>query len=177
MIYIQTLDRGTINLEITDPDSLVLSELVRALAGIRRFNGRGYSAAQHCVHVAEILRDRGYPAGVQAGGLFHDLHEAIVGDVSTPVKMLMRKRGFDFAKIVEAPLIDAVEARFHVVVRQAPIKLVDSQICSAEADHFLGGRVGPGWPDIEPISMKIFEWSEDTAFHQFMTLAHKLGIR
>ena len=177
MNYIQTSDMRIISLDVPEPDSLVLNDLAFALAHINRFTGHAgvYSVAQHSIHVANILKDRGYPAGVQAGGLMHDAHEAITGDMSTPMKQALKAAGFDF-RAFEAPFIDAVESRFRVNTRRSSIKRVDAQICNTEADTFLGGRTGPGWPDVEPADIILPRWTPTEAYAEFLVMAIRLDV-
>lgn len=86
------------------------------LARICRFGGRlpkhgpmaFYSVADHSVLVALILREFGEPASVQYAGLMHDAHEALMGDIVTPVKRWLA------IEEKEAELAQAVCERFGV---------------------------------------------------------------
>lgn len=66
-------------------------DLALPLSRINRFNGhtsRLYSVAEHSLHVVTIMeRDLTVrDSGQLLAGLLHDAHEAIIGDVTTPVK-------------------------------------------------------------------------------------------
>lgn len=52
-----------------------------------RFNGSlgRYSVAEHCVHVHDEAQRRAYPKPVRLLALLHDAHEAMIGDITTPV--------------------------------------------------------------------------------------------
>lgn len=86
------------------------------LARVCRFGGRlpmhgpmaFYSVADHSVLVALILREFGEPASVQYAGLMHDAHEALMGDIVTPVKRWLA------IEEKEAALAQAVCERFGV---------------------------------------------------------------
>lgn len=75
-------------------EQLAVEDLSWCLARICRYGGRlprrgpiaFYSVADHSVLVALILREWGADALVQFHGLMHDAHEAIIGDITTPVK-------------------------------------------------------------------------------------------
>ena len=80
---------------------LTLHDTAWALAQTNQFTGRArwpYSVASHSLLVAQILV-RELPTEVDARpelpywGLMHDAHEAVVGDVSSPVKWAMRQLG------------------------------------------------------------------------------------
>lgn len=176
--YIQTKTLQTIDLGNPDYSEISLRTLADALAHVARFSGHasGYSVATHSVLVARELRDRGCTRRVQAGGLLHDLHEAVTGDVSTPMKRRMAALGFDFTRDIELPHIEAIERRFRVHTRHAAIKVVDLAMCNTEADQLLGGRVGPDWPDAEPLPFAIPTWGHARALSEFMDWADRLGV-
>jgi hypothetical protein len=63
--------------------------LAHALCRVNRFSGHtkgqlGYSVAQHSLNVMMLL-----PPHLQLQGLLHDVHEALIGDVSAPLKVLL----------------------------------------------------------------------------------------
>lgn len=175
MPYVQTSRLNTIDLLDPNLDGIPLEELVRALAHINRFTGHAgpYSVAQHCVHAACVVHDQGFSRGVQAGALMHDLHEAVIGDASSPIKAILGPTWEAFERLHMA----AVERRFNVRVREVPaVKVVDARLCVTEADQLLGGRVGPGWPDVKPIDwLKIPSWTPIRAEREFLSWADRLG--
>ena len=48
-----------------------------------------YSVAQHSVAVARTILDMTGSRDAAAAGLLHDLHEAVIGDISTPVAVYL----------------------------------------------------------------------------------------
>lgn len=73
--------------DFTDPQPLTIEEVAHALANLCRFTGhpeRFYSVAQHSVLVAKLL-----PPRLQLQGLLHDAVEAVMGDMASPLKMLL----------------------------------------------------------------------------------------
>lgn len=177
--YAQTLAGDTIDLLAPNYGHVSLATLTEALSYISRFTGHvgWYSVAQHSVHVAAHLADQGHGRGVQAGGLLHDLHEAVIGDLSTPVKDAMAVLGFDFRGAFEAAHVRAVERRFAVHTRHPAIKRMDAVMCNTEADQLMGGRKGPGWPSAQPLrGWTIPEWSHERARREFMDWADRLCL-
>ncbi|MDR0275574.1 MAG: hypothetical protein LBI48_09600 [Burkholderiaceae bacterium] len=82
--------------DLTGPNAAMnqpsLPVMARACAQIVRFTGharRPYSVAEHQLLCAEIAKARDLPPLVQLACLTHDLHEAWLGDVSTPVKLAL----------------------------------------------------------------------------------------
>lgn len=114
---------GARTFSMRDPLSgeLWADDIAWPLARICRFGGRlpkygpmaFYSVADHSVLVALILREFGEPASVQYAGLMHDAHEALMGDIVTPVKRWLA------IEEKEAALAQAVCERFGVCVDQA----------------------------------------------------------
>jgi len=64
-----------------------IEAVAHALSQLCRFTGHTkvfYSVSEHCCHVHDLLEPE-----LQIQGLLHDAHEAFVGDVSSPLKMLL----------------------------------------------------------------------------------------
>ena len=68
----------------------VLAKLAR-FTGHTRADADPYSVAQHSMLVSELMRRNGYSPNAQLAGLIHDAHEAILGDMSTPLKGELRE--------------------------------------------------------------------------------------
>lgn len=98
------LNRGfsvqTKNGHVFDPKALKITgvdsdDIAHALSNICRYAGhcrRFYSVAEHSVLVSRIVRSL-WPDDLEAiwAGLLHDATEAYVGDVTTPLKVLLPK--------------------------------------------------------------------------------------
>lgn len=70
-------------------DDIDIRDIAAALAKMCRFNGATrtfYSVAQHSVLVADMLYDDPVAA---CYGLLHDAHEAYVGDITRPCRVLI----------------------------------------------------------------------------------------
>lgn len=84
---IQTYTGLAIDLANFREEDVRLPDICHALSIINRFTGhttRPYSVAQHSVMVSRIVEPRH-----ALWGLLHDASEAYIGDVSTPLKMMM----------------------------------------------------------------------------------------
>lgn len=68
-------------------DELHLDDFAHNLARIARFTGattRPYSVGAHCMMVADLV-----PPAYEAAALLHDLAEAVLSDISAPLKSLL----------------------------------------------------------------------------------------
>lgn len=135
------------------PEEIRLTDIAHALGQLCRFTGhtkRPYTVAEHSVLVALILREQGYDADTQMAGLFHDAHEAYVGDLSTPMKWAMDT--FEFVpqghigtvpfRCIEDRIVEAISDRFCLPhVEQGIIKQADMIAGVTEARDLLNGAV------------------------------------
>jgi hypothetical protein len=90
--WIQTASGQAYDLLAPDPSTIVLGDVATALSNLIRFTGHAgpYTVAQHSVVGARVLRHEGHADGVQRAFLLHDAHEAVTGDVASPVKRALR---------------------------------------------------------------------------------------
>ena len=151
MTWIQTRHGRAVNLEGPMVDSIELDDIAWHLANIQRFTGAtmGWSVAQHSLLVCRLIErwanetnyqpqpgDWTDPAtcsalDLAAAGLFHDAAEAYVGDVSAPLKQLIRFRTGSRRSVldeIEQGVMGAIRARFgglrgldHPIVKRADL--------------------------------------------------------
>lgn len=94
MSFIQTHSGASINLVNINTDLISIDDIAHALAHINRFSGhslRPISVAEHSLMVAMICERHfqvSCPAGLLAA-LMHDAHEALIGDITSPVKAML----------------------------------------------------------------------------------------
>jgi len=96
------------------PSMVRIEDIAHHLALINRFTGataRPYSVAEHSLLVAEILERSGVsdPMCLRAA-LLHDAHEAITGDISSPLKSYLDNT----YRIVERGVVEAMEQHFGI---------------------------------------------------------------
>ena len=78
-----------VNLYALPPEALDAESIIKTLANINRFNGRGtrrISVLHHSIFVASILKAWNSSPGIVLGGFCHDFAEAFTGDVIKPIK-------------------------------------------------------------------------------------------
>lgn len=152
-----------------------IRDIGKALSRINRYTGhsRAYTVAQHSVLVSELC-----PPQYALQGLLHDAHEAITGDVSSPVKEVLGHMGPQWADF-EAAVASKVRAFYllpktlHESVKAADRKAVDYEIASVfdergrKAWRQLGYRPDFSRP-VKPVN-------EEEAFAQFMCAYKRLG--
>ena len=124
-----------------------IEEIAHALANLCRFNGHSrqfYSVAQHSVLVSQHV-----PAALAMEALLHDAAEAFIGDVPTPIKMLL-------------PDLQSLEARIDQAVRRhyrlpnqlsAAVHHADRVLLATERRDLLAeqDRVWPVIADVDPL--------------------------
>jgi hypothetical protein len=169
---------------LTSPDctSLPLSDIAIALARTARFRGatRGdyaYSVAQHSILVSTLLAEQGQTLTIQRAGLLHDAHEALIGDIPTPIKHWL---GRDHIATLERPLITALLARFKLVPSLAEcsqIKHADEIALATERRDLMAPSAWP-WACEAPPSRhhQLEAMPESESFLAFMLAANRLGL-
>jgi hypothetical protein len=109
---------------VRDPSlnpAIHLTDIAHALARIVRFNGHTrhrYSVASHCLMVADLVGAK--DPSLRVSGLMHDALEAVLGDVSSPVKSILP----DY-KALEALWEGAMSIRWGVALHGPTIKAAD----------------------------------------------------
>lgn len=171
-LWIQTRDGHAIDLLAPDLSEVCIEEIAHSLARINRFTGhtRGpvpYSVAQHCVLVANHL-----PEHLKLAGLLHDAHEAILGDIASPIKWALEYSGggaaFQFLdRAAEAAVKKrwTAEAYDDAIVRQADLRAL-----ATERRDLLGDVQARPWKgDYIPWAERIYPWTIARSEYEFLT--------
>lgn len=134
-----------------------LGRLCRFTGGV----GQIYSVAQHCVLVSQAIEEKcrtepAYtPEDVRVlalAGLVHDAAEAYTGDVSSPLKRLLRHLTPDQGYGFKLSVLDEVEERIERAVAErfgvpypwpAIVKHYDNVLCATEKRDLLGPEPAP----------------------------------
>lgn len=141
-------------------------DIAHALGNLCRFTGhinQFYSVAEHSVLMCRWAKDHGWSLDDQQAVLFHDAHEAFVGDMSWPLKVAL-------------PEYAVIEERVAAVVRERlkiphplpdEIKLLDKRMLATEASlHFIDSAE---WvvADLEPLDVVLQHWVPPEASGKF----------
>jgi 5'-deoxynucleotidase YfbR-like HD superfamily hydrolase len=118
--------------------------------------------AQHSVLVSTLV-----PQHYALEGLLHDAHEAFIGDVSTPLKMLLP----DYHG-VEKAVEKAVRERFGVPwALPWAVKHADLVALATERRDFMAWNPDDTWDcltGIEPAEEPLVPWGPETARREFL---------
>lgn len=139
-VYIETVSGNIIDLTASTYDTLSVEDIFAGLARIQRFNGRsrvfdnGVSVLQHSYAMYRYLRDSlGVDDYLCVYALMHDAHEALVGDIPSPLSTQMGEFGL-FLDDVQ----DKIKRRFAIgVVHSDTVKRVDHLACAVEWSEFI----------------------------------------
>lgn len=115
-------------IDVCDPDpaAIDIDVIARGLSNCCRFGGQVvhfYSVAQHSLHCSEIVSD-----AFALEALLHDAAEAIIHDITTPLK-----RQLPDYQVIEARMDAAVRARFGLPpVMSAQVAFADRVLLATE---------------------------------------------
>ena len=160
-----------IDLENVKVEDIYIRDIAHALSLLCRYTGhtsKFYSVAEHCVLLSEAENMPGTPLA----RLLHDASEAYLGDVSSPLKLLL-------------PHYQYLENRVHKVIAEKyqvdfdPVKPGDIAILMIEANALMPLEFFPGTRESLPYSdqkIEIVGWSPLVAEGNFLIQASKLGV-
>ena len=179
--FVQMRSGACVDLLLPDLSPVKIEDIATALSRIPRFNGhtRGdqpYSVAQHSLHVVQAIEAWGYAAPVQLTALFHDAPEALIGDVVTPVKLLLGQAWAD----LEARLAEAVRRRFSIPLplTYGPVRTADASLLATERRDLL---LAPSWewPGSLPpaVELRITAEPASVAYSRWLEAAHGIARR
>lgn len=175
-----------IDLNAPDLTGVSLETVATHLSKICRFNGAChgmYTVARHSVLGALALK-RTLGDGPAAAFLMHDINEAVIGDITTPVAKAIGGQVHNVK--IRADI--AVSKRFDVELERyaTPVYFMDREMLYNEWVRLMPGTpesVGLELPDVRRLPVDLVQaiggrdrtWRED--FDSFMKLADILGVR
>lgn len=101
---VKTMSSG-VNVELLDPkaDQILFSDISKTVNNLERFSGqieKSITVGRHTVHVVELASN--ISTRMQQIAFLHDLQEAYVGDIITPMKMAVKAiSGIDAIEWIE----------------------------------------------------------------------------
>lgn len=136
--WIPTATGARVFLDPIDVSKVKVRDIALGLARMSRFNGQYsqlkhfYSVAEHCVFASYLA-----PIGHQLAALVHDAAEAIIGDVTSPLKKMLP----DY-KAFEMRFEDALRAHFGWPdFHTATVKRADLQMLAVEHASLFTHRI------------------------------------
>lgn len=159
------------------------AQLGHVLSNINRFTGhtlRPYTVAQHSVLVSRFVRDQGHSVPTQLYALLHDAHECVTGDVSAPLKLLLRS---DKLKWLEGRMDRLIFEAFGLPPvpgewTSYAVKIADLALLNTERRDLLAPCVRAWQLDMpEPLKRAIRPWSPRRAAATFAKTASELQAK
>lgn len=181
--FVQLHSGFCLDLMAPDLSGLTLTDLATGLSRIPRFTGatlgeHPYSVAQHSWLVATIMGERQHTRTLQAAGLLHDAHEALMGDITSPVKAAL---GGHVVQELEARLQAALARRFGLgpmIFAEWPIKHADLDALETERRDIMATPAWP-WPEAQGHALshiRVLPWPEGQAHALWLARAVALGL-
>ena len=167
---IQTYSGKMFDILNPEPSNICIEDIFHALSNVCRFTGHStpfYSVADHCVNVCKYLRDRGKKETKQSRelllfGLLHDASEAYIGDVSTPLKILLPTYKMIEGRIQEAIFFKFV-GRLPTSSEENVIKLADTRMLIIEKNILFEHKIK--WDVEYGFDMSQKSLNEETIFN------------
>ncbi len=165
-ISIETFTGRRFYLLHPEDSDIQLVDIAHALSQICRFAGHSshfYSVAEHSVRVAAIV-----PKEIKLAALLHDAAEAYMGDISRPLKTILRDR-MDFDAI-ENRIQAAIDDHLRVdPVADVRVRWADNVLLRTEGLDLMNNSDEWHWPvGLHPLKERIIPWTADEAMVRFL---------
>lgn len=170
-----------------DPASINAKDIFWALSNKCRFTGfvkHPYSVAQHCVEGARLL-----PPAWKLPFLLHEVSEAYLPDISSPVKPFVfvntstqSTAEFTAWSVIEARHADIILpaigcGSIRPLLDSPEVKKMDLAMLAAEKEQLLG-ESPEDWGLTEPAAdVKLYRWDQDSAFREMCAEFERLTGR
>lgn len=139
--YIITSKRRFVNIWEPHESQISLGDIVHSLSSLARWTGHTpqfYSVAEHSILVSRELKAEGWPVEDQLTGLFHDAHEAYIGDISAPLEDIITgamDKPF-FIEDLKNNIQKVICSKFRILFNPDQISVMDEKLWAREAFHF-----------------------------------------
>lgn len=167
-----TVGGNTVDLFHPQPSAIDINDIAAGLSKICRFSGqlsRFYSVAEHSVLVAKLmyLRYGEENPSVLLLGLLHDASEAYLGDVTRPIKNVLK-----IYKALESRMERAIATRFHLPSDDNAwglVKPCDNAVCRLEAEKLVNADSDKwDWGDVEAADLDLNCYYPEDAEDEFL---------
>lgn len=153
--------------------SVTIEAIAHALGNLCRFTGHVrefYSVAEHSVHCSHLV-----PEEFALEALLHDGHEALVGDMASPLKWQLPHYA-----MIEEEVERSLRYDFGLPLKMSPeVKLADMMMLRHEKVHALGCSdewpVLDGVPETDKVELRF--WTPSEARAAFMTRFNEITTR
>ena len=147
---------GAVDISLTKPDpaSIAINALACSLSRIPRFNGHAkdadngaaYSIAHHSLAAFLLAQEIGHRPRLQALVALHDFHEAIIGDIITPVATLVadKERLGALKWLLDTAIYEAAGLAARSLPESIFIERIDEALLRAEWLTVMPQQAG-GW--------------------------------
>ncbi len=181
--WVETHSGVAFDLMVPRPGMFKIEDVAHHLSRLNRFNGAidapGYSVAQHCVHVSELV-----PTSFVRRALLHDVEEYVLGDMTAPWKRLLAQHTQIVSYYVKV-VREAAGKAFGVQLVPTPPEVVraDLYMLVAEARDLLHARrpAPQPWSPLLPSLAEvrfiptITPWTPDQAKARFLEVFEQTG--
>lgn len=157
---ISLLSGGVFDFGDLEQSQYTIEDIAHNLSNTCRFSGaveKAYNVAQHSVLVSHVV-----PEEHALAGLMHDSSEAFLGDMTSPLKVIIPQYK-KFEKKVEKFMFDKMNLPFPM---HPAIKLADIKVFLAENEDLRGIYSDMG--DITRYPKKIVPWTPARAKKEFL---------
>ena len=125
--------------DFTNPESsnIAIEDIAVGLSNTCRFAGqleKFYSVAEHSLHCLSVAIEMGCTISEKRAVFMHDAAEAYVGDVPSPLKILLPEY-----KLIENRIEAVIFDRFNLE-KSPVVKQIDLMLLRAEKQEFMGGQ-------------------------------------
>lgn len=182
---IETLEGRALNLLDPQPEMFTLAGIATSLSRECRFGRQTsvfYSVAEHSLLCLRLMRQRADDLELLRGVLFHDAHEAYLGDIPTPIKKMLGESWHQVVERLDVAIATALgldPASF----THPEVKDVDRLALSIEAHALMPCSIGEWESYLIPRSSLPADaphpeviGSQADAAEAFLSAARELGV-
>ena len=180
MTWILTKSGVEFDLTNPTPEMVDLSDIAHSLSNIKRFNG--HTDVNCSVALHSVIMSYAVPEQYAKHALLHDAHEAYIGDISSPLKLLLGSQ----LNWLEHNIDAAISKRLGVVLGPSTVvRWFDLRHLRYEKENYLE-LFGKPWPCLAGIpSIKVdfeleaFYGVNDSREHEqlFLKRCRELGVQ
>lgn len=133
---------GVIDLTAPEKYKFSIEALAKGLNKQRRFNGYGYTVAEHSVLVAQIVFLLSHNPYLALYGLLHDAAELVTGDIPHPVKQATGEELVKLETSIQNAVFSQLTPWTHYSAGwTAIVAIADDMALSLEVQTLIGGGI------------------------------------